>query len=121
MAEGQFTGQRGAYVYVADSGAQYSIERDTTLALPSTGLTPYGVDDPFAPGLPKRYKPRGVYWQGVLDGKVVRKFIICGTLDAQTYSRDGRAPLQVDGIDGFTTGKRGEQITFPKRVITTIP
>lgn len=116
MAEGQYTGQKDSYVYLDDSGGAFSLQRDRSLILgAATGLTLYEEGDPYAPSFPKRFKPRGVYWQGYLDTRIVRKFIICGTPDSPLYSANSSTPVTIDGVAGTTTGKRGEQITFVKR------
>jgi hypothetical protein len=111
MPEGQFTGERGAYLYTSDAGNQFIIRTDKTLGdLPGTGLVAATTGNAAgAAGLPKRFKPRGVHWQGILNGKTVRKFIICGGgNDATLYVAGGVTALTVDGVTGNTTGHRGE-------------
>jgi hypothetical protein len=111
MAEGQFTGKRSAYLYTSDAGQQYLIRTDDTLAtLGGTGLiaattaNATGAQNP-----PKRFKPRGVHWQGVLNGRIVRKFIITNGGDSATLYVSGVVTsLTIDGVVGNTTGRRGE-------------
>ena len=114
MAEGQYTGQRGKFVYTSDTGEQYVLTMDATLAaIAGTGLTVY---DPTGaeklPGKPSRFKPRVVFWQGVLNNRTVRKQVICGTTDGALFSADGSGALAIDGVNGITTGRRGERITY---------
>lgn len=115
MAEGQFLGARKTYVYTSDTGIDMVFTLDATLGdLANTGLT---VFDPAAPGdaIPKplRFKPRGVYWQGTAAGYTTkRKFITCGTVDADLYASNVRQTVTIDGIAGVTTGRRGEKLTF---------
>ena len=110
MPEGQFTGVRATYEYTADSGTVYLITLDTTLGgLSETGLVPatsatLGVEKPQSLNL------RGVYWQGVLDGRVVRKRLVCNT-SGSIYA-DTSQSLTIDGVAGFTTGRVGEKFTF---------
>lgn len=115
MPEGQFTGARKSYIYVADSDENYIISTDATLGdLAGTGLVAAnstnaaGLSDP-----PGRFKPRGVHWQGVLGGRIVRKFIITNTGDTATlYSAGGVTALTIDGVPGNTTGHRGETQSY---------
>ena len=121
MPEGQFLGQKDSYVYTSDNGTQFAIQRDRSLILgASTGLSLYDASAPFAFPLPRRFKPRGVYWEGNLDTRVVRKFIICWTLDSTLYATDSSVALTIDGVPGRTSGKRGEQTNFVKRS-NTVP
>lgn len=116
MPVGQFSGTRASYVYTSDTGALYVLQLDETLGdLTGAGLDAY---DPASPGSatpkPTRFQPRGVYWQGTATGfETKRKFITCGTLDATLYDSNVRQTLTIDGVAGVTTGRRGEQISFP--------
>jgi hypothetical protein len=116
MAEGQFTGARQNYIYENDAAEEYIITTDETLgSLAGTGLvvaTTANVTG--ASPAPKRFTPRGVYWQGETDDRIVRKRIICGTGEAALYAADTSQALTVDGVAGFTTGRVGEKITFLK-------
>ncbi len=113
MAEGQFLGIKGAYVYVDDSARSYVIRRDQTLAtLPGTNLRTATTADANLTLLPRGFEPRGVYWQGELNGRIVRKFIVCGTPIGGLYENSGSTDLTVDNIPGVTTGKRGEKASF---------
>lgn len=112
MAEGQFSGIKGAYVYETDNGGQFVIRRDQTLATVSgVGLTAATQTGSFLFSLPIGFKPRGVHWQGTLNGRIVRKFLICGR-DSTLYESDRSSAITVDNIAGFTTGKRGESFSF---------
>jgi hypothetical protein len=113
MAEGQFTGQKARYVYVADDGREFNRTGDVTLgSLAGTANAVSGATAAADGALPRRFKPRGVYWQGVLDGRIVRKFLICGTQEAPLYVSVNRTALTVDGVAGQVVGRRGEQVTF---------
>lgn len=119
MAEGQFLGQKDSYVYTSDNGTQFAIRRDRTLILgEATGLTLYAEGSEFAFPLPRGFRMRGVYWQGLLDTRIVRKFLVCGTLDATLYATDSSTNLTIDGVPGVTTGKRGEKQAYVKRSVT---
>lgn len=114
MGEGQFTGARENYLYENDGGSNYVITTDATLGgLAGTGLevaTSANATD--ANPAPKRFKPRVVFWQAELDGRVVRKEIICGDVTADLYASDTSQALEIDGVAGFTTGRRGEKLSF---------
>lgn len=114
MPEGQFSGTRGKYVYTNDAGSDYILTLDDTLAALSTTLTAF---DPANPGTatpaPRRFSPRGVYWQGTAAGFTgKRKFIVCGDTTDTLYSTSTSDTLTVDGAAGKTTGRRGERLTF---------
>lgn len=113
MAEGQFSGRRRPYLYTSDSGEVFLLLKDETVGdIAGSGLvraTTANIGN--ASAVPKRFEPRGVYWQGELNNRVVRKFITCaatGTL----YVGNVPQALTIDGVAGSTTGKRGEQLTF---------
>lgn len=117
MAEGQELGPKATYIYTTDSNDQYVITRDNDLSLPSiTGLVLYTEGAPDLDTLPRGLKPRGVHWVGVGESnRFIRKFLICGTQDATLYLLKGSAPVTIDGIRGFTTGKRGEMKRLARR------
>lgn len=113
MPEGQYSGQRRPYLYTSDSGEVFALLKDETLGdIAGTGLvraTTANIGN--ASPVPKRFMPRGVHWQGELDGDVVRKFLVCeatGTL----YQGNAPQAVTIDGVAGTTTGRRGEQQTF---------
>ena len=112
MPEGQFLGSKSKYVYETDSGEEYVIRRDDTLAaLTGTGLVAYDpATNAGASPAPGRFKPRVVFWEST-DGQY-RKEVICGTVTAELYSSDVAQTLTIDGIAGSTTGRRGEKLSF---------
>lgn len=113
MPEGQFTGERGVYLYTSDGDDVYLVQTDKTLGdLPETGLTPATTGNAgTATAMPKRFKPRVVYWQGELDGKQVRKKLVINRSSDLTSATTPTA-ITIDGVSGTTTGRRGEQISF---------
>lgn len=114
MAVGQFTGTRSKYVYTSETGAEYILELDDTLAALSTTLTAFNPASPgTATSAPRRFKPRGVYWKGTATGfEGKRKFVVCGDADDALYDTTIGAALTIDGAAGVTTGRRGETLTF---------
>lgn len=114
MPTGQFTGPRDQYVYTTDTGAKYVLTLDADLAGLSGGLT---VFDPAAPGAavpaPRRFRPRGVYWQGTAAGYTTkRKFLVAGTPSDPIYASNTSQAITIDGVAGRTTGRRGERLSF---------
>lgn len=111
MPEGQFLGERKVYVYTADDDEQYLIRTDGTLGdIAGTGLVA-ATSGTTAGTLPSGIKPRVVFWQGELNDKIVRKQLVCnrnGTLLTANKS----TALEIDGVQGATTGRRGEKQTF---------
>lgn len=114
MPEGQFTGSRQTYVYTNDAGEEYLITTDATLGdLENTGLVvATAANTAGASPAPKRFTPRAVYWQGELDGNVVRKRLVCGAAEADLYGSDISQAVTIDGVAGFTTGRVGEKLSF---------
>lgn len=114
MPEGQFLGERGYFLYNSDAEVDYVIQTDATLGnLPQAGLVEADEDNAENVAFkPARLQPRGVHWQGVLNGRTVRKFIVC-SLESEIYKASGSNPLTVDGVQGVTTGRRGEVFSFP--------
>lgn len=116
MPEGQFSGIRKSYIYVADDDENYLVTLDATLGdLAGTGLVAAtsangtGLSD-----VPKRFKLRGVFWQGVIGSRVVRKFIVTNTGETATLYTGGATALTIDGVAGFLTGRRGEAQTYSR-------
>lgn len=110
MPEGQFSGARKSYIYVADDDENYLITLDATLGdLAGTGLVVANQGNAAGLGnVPKRFKPRGVHWQGVLGSRIVRKFLVTNTGDTATLFTGGAVALTIDGVAGSITGRRGE-------------
>lgn len=114
MPEGQFTGARNKYVYTDDGGKDIILTLDSTLAALSPTLV---VFDPANPGTavpaPKRFQPRGVWWQATATGFVgKRKFLVMGDTSEATYASNISVQLTVDGVQGKTTGRRGEKLSY---------
>lgn len=119
MAEGQYLGPKASYIYTSDNGTQFVLLRDNDLSLPElTGLELYTEGSTFAYSLPRRFRPRGVYWLGFVGQRAVRKFIICGSLDATLYATDSSVPLTINGVAGFTTSRYGEQYQYVRKSAT---
>jgi hypothetical protein len=112
MPEGQFSGSRASYEYTSDNGTVYLLTLDETLGgLTETGLVAAtqgttGIEPP------KRFNPRVVFWQGELSGRQVRKQLVCNS-NGSAYV-DTSTAITVDGVDGITTGRRGEKLTFTR-------
>ncbi len=113
MPEGQYSGRRGNYVYTSDDGSDYIISTDRTLgSIPGADLQlATGGSDAVSP--PKRFRPRIVYWQGELNDRIVRKKIICDNTSS-LYQDNNSVTLTIDGVAGFTTGRRGEKFSYLK-------
>lgn len=113
MAEGQYTGLRGNYEYTSDDGTEYIISTDRTLgAIPGADLQ-LATTGSAAVAAPRRFRPRVVYWQGELNDRTVRKKIICDSTST-LYQNNKSVALTIDGVAGFTTGRRGEKFSYLK-------
>lgn len=104
---GNLTGNRRYYLYTSDTGQQYSYLTDEDL-----GTAVGAVLNDTNPAFPRRFKPRGVYCQAEVGGKVVRKFLICPALDNAIYDSNTAQTVTIDTIDFVTTGRVGEQVSF---------
>lgn len=113
MPEGQYSGERGNYVYTSDDGSDYIISTDKTLGnIPGADLQlATAGSDAVSP--PRRFRPRIVYWQGELNDRIVRKKIICDSTSS-LYQNNKSVALTIDGVAGFTTGRRGEKFSYLK-------
>lgn len=112
MPEGQFSGVRKTYEYTSDTGAVYLLTLDATLGdLTDNGLTPATQTTTGTPA-PKRFEPRVVFWSGTLNGKEVKKNLICGSTSAPLYDLNISQAQTVDGVAGITTGRKGEKLSF---------
>lgn len=117
MAEGQYSGSRGKYVYTSDDGREYVLTLDDTLVMTNSGLTVYDpATNTTAQNKPLRFKPRVVFWQGAIGtgaaAKFVRKALIAGTTASGLFSAKAPQAITIDGASGTTTGRRGEKMTF---------
>lgn len=116
MPEGQFLGTRTTYNYLMDDGTtEVQLTLDTTIGgIAGTGLSPATNGDGSIPK-PQRFEPRGVYWEGTLNGSKKRKFIPCNRTST-LYAGNVSANVTIDGVVGQTTGRRGEKLSFNKLV-----
>lgn len=105
---GNSLGLRKWYLYVGDSGVSYSYLTDVDLATAS-GAT---ADATF-PNMPKRFKPRVVFVEGVsATGQKLRKSLIVPTNDSTLYSPQTSQVVNIDAVAFQTTGRRGETASF---------
>lgn len=108
MPSGQTLGNRAYFAYTADDGSVYSLQLDETLGL-AAGLTP----DILAPNRPINFKPRYVLYEGVVDGKKVRKRLVCNS-NFLAYNTDQTATTVIDGVGYQSTGRVGEKLSYPR-------
>ena len=112
MPEGQYSGQKCTYEYTTDLNATYLIVLDATLGdLTDNGMV-LATETTTGVPAPSRFEPRQVFWVGTLNGRPVRKRIICGDANAPLYATDVSQNLTIDGVAGRTTGRKGEKLTF---------
>lgn len=113
MPEGQFSGSRKVYEYTTDTDKVVLLQLDETLgSVTGCGLSAATTASEATPP-PARFKPRIVYWQGVLSGRIVRKQIVC-EVDSTLYLSDKSVTVTIDGVVGVTTGRRGEKLSYMK-------
>lgn len=116
MAEGQYLGRKATFIYTADNDKKYLLTLDDTLgSLPQCGLVrATSTNAADLADVPKLLRPRYVLWQGICDGRIVRKTLICNR-DAPAYASSTSTSFNIsDSTEGATTGKVGEKQTFRK-------
>lgn len=113
MAEGQFTGRKRAYVYISDTNDTYIIRRDATLGDLAGADLELATTSADGVNKPTSFSPRGVHWEGILNGRVVRKFLICNRT-GEFYQLNQSVALTIDDVPGFITGRKGEVASFIK-------
>lgn len=114
MADSQFLGAKGDFIYIDDTGQKIKLKRDLDLAIANTGLAAFDpVTDTDAIGKPLGFKPRGVWWESTANGfEGRRKFLICGTTAAALYDSSVPVVQEIAGVAGVTTGRRGESLRY---------
>jgi len=116
----QRLGSRSYYTYTSDSGDDYNLLLDDTMAtLPGTGLVLEAANSDSSPP-PRRFKPRGVFWESNTQG-LSSKFIVCGTVGSTLYSQNSSTSVTIDGEAGRTTGRKGEKVSYGGNPPTTTP
>lgn len=104
---GNTLGARRYYAYTSDTGTQYSYLTDQNL-----GEAMGAVENDTLPGFPRRFKPRGVYVEGDVEGDFIRKFVICPLTTTAAYAATGSTQVTIDEATLKTTGRRGERQSF---------
>lgn len=105
---GNVLGGRSYYGYTSDSGDNYSILMDDSLAA-AVGA----VLNTLNPSPPRRFRPRGVYCEALTAGGLKRKFIVIPTPAAAEYATNTTTQVEIDGLNFQTTGRKGERLSFP--------
>lgn len=106
---GNILGRRSYYNYESDSGDTFSILTDDSLAA-AAGLVAGASNQ--AP--PRRFQPRVVFVEGNFGGQVKRKSVIIGDPLNAAYASNTTSDLVIDGLTYQVTGRRGEQVSFPR-------
>jgi hypothetical protein len=110
---GNSLGARKWYKYTADSGTIYSYLTDVDL-----GVAAGAVEDASYPNLPRRFKPRVVFCEGLnAAGKKIRKNVIVPEPDNTLYVLQTTQVALIDAQAFKTTGRRGEHVSFPSNAL----
>lgn len=104
---GNTLGERRYYLYTDDLGNNFKFQTDEDL-----GSAAGNTLNDTNPDLPRRFKPRGVYVEGEVDGETVRKFLIVGTRTNGVYASNASQTVTIDGASFKTTGRKGEATSF---------
>lgn len=109
--DGQRLGERDKFTYTMDDGTAIKLVLDQTLgSLTECGLSATTTAD-AAINKPLKFKPRVVFWQAIVDGKPVRKELVCSATST-AYTSKTEVNITIDGLVGQTTGRRGETLSF---------
>lgn len=111
---GNTLGARAYYLYEDDAGNQYKYQTDVDL-----GEAVGAVLNDTAPDLPRRFEPRGVFVQGIVNDKTVRKFLIVPDVTEGIYASNASQTVIVDSTSFSTTGRKGEKVSFGTNVAAT--
>lgn len=108
MPAGNTLGVRKWFEYVADNGTSYSYLTDVDL-----GTAGGGSQDATLPNFPRRFKPRVVFIQATISGVKVSKNLIISDPASTLYTSVTTQTVTIDGTAFATSGRRGEQVSFP--------
>lgn len=114
-------GPKKKYKYIMDDGTVIKLRLDATYGdLAATGLSALTTAD-NAVNKPSNFTPRVVFWQsnptqddgagGTQENPVVRRSFVCAA-DSPAYTSVDQFSITVDGIEGQTTGRKGETVSF---------
>lgn len=114
-------GPKKKYKYIMDDGTVIKLRLDATYGdLAEAGLDELTTAD-NATNKPLNFTPRIVFWQsdadqvdgegGTVAQAVRRRQIVCAA-DSTLFTSVDQQNLTIDGVSGYTTGRKGEQITF---------
>jgi len=115
QGNGNTLGVRAYFAYTSDSGDVYSIQLDESLGL-AAGLT----KDVLSSAAPRRFEPRCVWLEATVDGRKVRKRLVCNS-DFASYDTEQTSTVTVEGVAFQVTGRTGEKMTFPRNPVATDP
>jgi hypothetical protein len=114
-------GPKKKYKYTTDAGVVIKLRLDATYGdLPEAGLEELTTADE-AQFKPDYFSPRVVFWQsdaeqddgqgGTTTAAVRRRQIVCAA-DSTLYTSVDQQNLTIDGVSGYTTGRKGETQSF---------
>lgn len=106
---GNILGRRSYYRYTSDTGTNYSILTDDTLAA-AVGL----VADASNPAPPRRFEPRVLFVEFNSNAGVKRKELVIGDTTQANYSSNVSTDVVIDGVTFSSTGRKGEKLSFPR-------
>jgi len=115
-------GPRTKKKYIMDDGTTIKLKLDATYAnLAACGLEDITTAD-NAINKPSNFKPRVVFWIPNADiaatdttpGRTreqLRRELVCAS-SSDAYTSVDNFTIEIDGIAGQTTGRRGEKVSF---------
>ena len=106
---GNVIGRRSYYRYESDDGTEYSILTDDSLTA-AVGL----VQNATFSAPPRRFRPRVVFCEAEVGGRIARKAILIDEVTNSNYASTVSQNITIDGLVFATTGRRGEALSFPR-------
>lgn len=113
---GNTLGSRRYYRYVDDTGVEFSYLTDQDL-----GTAVGATEDDSLPGLPRRFKPRGIHCQAEIDGNLRRKFVVIPDTSDTAHWENQSTKITIDSQEFSVTGRRGEQRSFGSNPAAATP
>lgn len=108
MPAGNTLGSRKWFKYTSDGGTDYSFLTDVDL-----GTAGGATQDATLPNFPRRFQPRVVFIEATIGGVKVRKNLIVSDPASALYTAVTTQNVTIDGTAFATSGRRGEQVSFP--------
>lgn len=104
------TGPKSWYIYTTDSLVQHGVFLSDDIA----AIAGFPLATVPTPEMPRRSAMRHVWVETRAAGVTYRKRIPCPTVDNTLYAGEVSQPVDIGTVTWYTTGRRGEEFSFPR-------